>query len=205
LTKRLHTDIFELNVRPLSAPLKALRTLVSAAMARAADCKLLQQVSRFKFARPDLQAAVMATSTFCYCPRGDTAVAKRQYDAVASRCIPIVAANEAEWAFSWRAQPATFSLRVLEGDIVQPKDGSGGRRLVHTARGLPTERVAALQAGLAAVWRRYRYGPRWAAGEVLDSIVEELADRAAVLRELGCASGDGGLAASAGGHRLSSA
>lgn len=172
------------------APLNDVRTVVIDAMRRSpADCRLLPQFSRFTLTRPAEHAEAMARATFCFCPRGDTAIAKRQYDAVASRCIPVVVADDAEWAFARRTPPAAFSLRVREAEIVAPANRSGGERLLDTLRSLPAPRVAELQRGLAAAWRRFRYGGEWAAGEVLDSAIDELADRVRVLRELGCVAG----------------
>lgn len=177
--------------------LSELRTRVMEAMRTdgAADCVLLPQTSRFQLTRPAVHAAAMANSTFCFCPRGDTAIAKRQYDALSSRCIPVLAADAVEWAFASRVPPASFSLQVSEAAIAER---AGGRRLLATLRALPAERIARLQRGLAAAWRRYRYGDRWAEGEVLDSVIAELADRVGVLRELGCAVGGPPVAAAAG-------
>lgn len=175
------------------------REPVTAAMASAGDCKVVTQHGRFHFLQPEEHARLMGQSTFCYCPRGDTAISKRMYDAVAARCIPVVVADDAEWAFETRAPRAHFSVHVQEDAVLErPKDGgpsaSGAERLIDMLRALPAERVRALQRALETNWRRYRYGPSYVPGEVLDSVVEELGDRLAVLREVereAAASGEG--------------
>jgi len=61
-----------------------------------------------------------------------------------------------------------------------------GSALVTALRTMPTTDVHRMQRNLSAVWRRFRYGPQRLAGEAVDSIMLELADRALAIHLAGC-------------------
>jgi len=70
--------------------------------------------------------AVMHAAVFCPCPEGDSPSAKRQYDAVLAGCVPVVASDDALYAFDdallgGPLSERDFALRVPEAAAV---DGS---------------------------------------------------------------------------------
>ena len=172
------------------ARINNLRSAVEAAMlTRCGDECVVRIRKSDRFHVPTGQAAQvaadMAESVFCFCPRGDSPTAKRIYDALFSRCIPLIAADAFEWPFERQVGARAFSLRVAERLATANATG-----LLSALRLLPDERVRRMQAALAAMSRRFRYGPPSSPavpGEALDSILEELARRSALLRASGCA------------------
>ena len=79
--------------------------------------------ARFRGTLP--RQAVMHAARFCPCPEGDSPSAKRQYDAVIAGCVPVVASDDALWAFSNEAgldgplDPSEFALHVPEAGLAQ--------------------------------------------------------------------------------------
>ena len=70
--------------------------------------------------------AAMFLADFCPCPEGDSPSAKRQYDAVLAGCVPVVASDDALYAFDdallgGPLSERDFALRVPEAAAV---DGS---------------------------------------------------------------------------------
>ena len=129
----------------------------------------------------------MQRATFCFCPSGDTPTSKRIFDALAARCIPVIAADDFAWPFALQTDASAFSLRVAE------RVAANATALIAALRALPAERVGRMQAAVSANFRRFRYGSARVAGEAFDGILTELRRRRAALRASGCAT-PGGLA-----------
>ena len=80
----------------------------------------------------------MFLADFCPCPEGDSPSAKRQYDAVIAGCVPVVASDDALWAFSneaWRGLDGPWTRRSLPFTCARGGPGAaqrvaarGGRR-----------------------------------------------------------------------------
>ena len=103
--------------------------------------------------------AAMFLADFCPCPEGDSPSAKRQYDAVIAGCVPVVASDDALWAFSNEAgldgplDPSEFALHVPEAGLAQRN--ASLLEAVDAAR----SRLDALRShGSKAAWA-YRYYP----------------------------------------------
>ena len=141
--------------------------------------------SRFVVTGTAEHLAAMAKARYCVAPRGEAASAKRVFDSVASGCIPVILADEYIWPFagplSGQLTPSDFSLHVREREAVW-----NASRLIHLLERVPERRTRALQLGLEATWRRFRYGERYVRGEALDGIVAELAHRREALMDAGC-------------------
>ena len=104
--------------------------------------------------------AAMFLADFCPCPEGDSPSAKRQYDSIIAGCVPVVASDDALWAFSNEAgldgplDPSEFALHVPEAGLAQRN--ASLLEAVDAAR----SRLDALRShGSKAAWA-YRYYPR---------------------------------------------
>lgn len=101
--------------------------------------------------------AAMFLADFCPCPEGDSPSAKRQYDAVLAGCVPVVASDDALWAFSDEAgldgplDPSRFSLRVSEASAA-----SRNASLLHVVDAA-APRLKALRAATERAAWAYRY------------------------------------------------
>ena len=104
--------------------------------------------------------AAMFLADFCPCPEGDSPSAKRQYDAVIAGCVPVVASDDALWAFSNEAgldgplDPSEFALHVPEAGLAQRN--ASLLEAVDAAR----SRLDALRShGSKAAWAYRYYAP----------------------------------------------
>ena len=104
--------------------------------------------------------AAMFLADFCPCPEGDSPSAKRQYDALLAGCVPVVASDDALWAFS-REQGLDGALDPLAFALHVPEAALAGRNATSfpllDALDAAAPRLARLRrAGAAAAWA-YRY------------------------------------------------
>jgi len=116
----------------------------------------------------------LATATFCGVLPG-WGWSGRMEDALLHGCIPVILQDgvDAPWetVLDWRA----YSLRV-------PRERMGG--LFDELKALPTERVAALQAGVRDVWPRFTYLSTFAAERARRAATVGTAPPTAALEEL---------------------
>jgi len=61
----------------------------------------------------------MHMATFCPCPTGDSASAKRMFDAVLAGCIPLILSDDFVWPFTTEIEPA-LHLRPLDFSLRWP-------------------------------------------------------------------------------------
>ena len=85
-------------------------------------------------------------SRFCFAPRGDTASAKRLYEAIAAGCIPIVVSDKLRLPFESQVDWPAFSLRYKERDVADDP-----RRVLRDVQAMPTARIDAMRQRLLAV------------------------------------------------------
>ncbi len=96
----------------------------------------------------------MRLSTFCPCPGGYSASAKRIFDAVNSGCIPVMLSEDTIWPFtneadaSFPLDPTTFSLRWNTKDFVDAKYDKNCRVIsTNNTRQTFQERIEKIESG----------------------------------------------------------
>jgi hypothetical protein len=110
----------------------------------------------------------MRMATFCPCPGGDTASAKRMFDAVLAGCIPIILSHDFVWPLSDEFEPemlikvSDFALRWNASNFVVRKfDNQCRPSVANTNYALPSVQEL-LEAIPASEIRRLRRGLRHA-------------------------------------------
>lgn len=171
-TQELEND----NKRPLSvffrAGLHGVCTPLRVSMTK--DGKCSENWKRQKSLTKDYRLG-MRLGTFCPCPGGDTASAKRMFDAILAGCIPVVLSHDFVWPLSNEIEPgnahsldpADFSIRLPaleywdrkyneECTLINASDIS----LVQYVERIPRQEIARLRQGLQTAADRYSYYPR---------------------------------------------
>ncbi|GAX12961.1 hypothetical protein FisN_2Hh454 [Fistulifera solaris] len=110
----------------------------------------------------------MRLATFCPCPGGDTASAKRMFDAIFSGCIPVILSHDFVWPFSaeilpkeneWRLDPSEFSLRwnASEYEHEHYNATCHGYGLEERLQEVTAEQISSLRRGMERAARMFRY------------------------------------------------
>lgn len=118
----------------------------------------------------------MRLATFCPCPGGDTASAKRMFDAVLAGCIPVILSHDFVWPFSteilpkdngWRLDPDEFSLRWNASEYEYEHYNASschGYGLEERLKEISAEEISSLRRGMQRAARMFRY---WEASDEL--------------------------------------
>lgn len=117
----------------------------------------------------------MRMATFCPCPGGDTASAKRMFDAVLAGCIPIVLSYDFVWPLSTeikgatrddlKLQPSDFCLRLDAQEFTETKydpetctaKNATDLGLEERLQQIPPSELLRLRQGLRKAADRYSY------------------------------------------------
>jgi hypothetical protein len=161
--------------RPLSvffrAGLHGVCTPLRVSMTQDAKCSATWQ--RQKQLTKDYRLG-MRLATFCPCPGGDTASAKRMFDAILAGCIPVVLSHDFVWPLSTDIEPGNiaslrstdFSIRLPARDYWERKYNAScvlsnvtDTSLVQRLEQVPSREIERLRKGLKVAAERYSYYP----------------------------------------------
>jgi hypothetical protein len=126
---------------------------------------------------PDYPTATLK-STFCGHAAGDALSSRRPTSAVLAGCIPVLICDLCLYAWENIIDYSAFSVFVHEEDVINGK-------LFEILRKIPQERIRQMQTNLALVRDHFVYntsGPP-AAGDALDTLVQQLSLRGLLLRQ----------------------
>ncbi|GAQ87674.1 Exostosin family protein [Klebsormidium nitens] len=108
----------------------------------------------------------MSRANFCLCPLGWTPWTLRFYQAVMTRCIPVVVADDIEFPWENEIDYSRFAIKVPEAKI---------DTLVELMRGMPEEERELRRLEMDKVWLKYTYQRPPREGDAFHMLLRELA------------------------------
>ena len=108
----------------------------------------------------------MAQSKFCLNPLGWTPWTLRFYQALMTRCIPVMIADDIEFPFENEVDYTEFALKIPEKDV---------DNIVALMRGMSDEELERRRDVMDRIWKKYTYQRPPQPGDAFYSTMEELA------------------------------
>ena len=124
----------------------------------------------------DCYVREMTESVFCLNPLGWTPWTLRFYQAVMTRCIPIIIADNIEFPFESEINYSEFALKIPEKDVSD---------ILETMRDMPEEERERRRKVMDKVWKQFTYQRPAEIGDAYYSTVKELARKVRAHKKYG--------------------
>jgi len=121
----------------------------------------------------DCYVQEMAESVFCLNPLGWTPWTLRFYQAVMTRCIPIVIADDIEFPYESEINYSAFTLKLPEKDI---------NNIMEIMRDMPESERERRRREMDRVWLRFTYQRPPQRGDAFYSVMRELSRKKRTMR-----------------------
>jgi hypothetical protein len=117
----------------------------------------------------DMYLQNLMRSRFCFAPRGDTASAKRLYEAIAAGCIPVIISDKLQLPFQRQMSWESMSLRYSEQAVAKDP-----RIVLRDVKAMSPARLAAMQKNLLAVRHMFLWHLDEKRKSAVDHVIHEL-------------------------------
>ncbi|CAL6334967.1 unnamed protein product [Bathycoccus prasinos] len=124
----------------------------------------------------DCYVREMTESVFCLNPLGWTPWTLRFYQAVMTRCIPIIIADNIEFPFESEINYSEFALKIPEKDVSD---------ILETMRDMPEEERERRRRYMDKIWKQFTYQRPAEIGDAYYSTVKELARKVRAHKKYG--------------------
>ena len=121
----------------------------------------------------DCYVQEMAESVFCLNPLGWTPWTLRFYQAVMTRCIPIIIADDIEFPYESEINYSAFTLKLPEKDV---------NNIMEIMRGMPEEERERRRREMDRVWLKFTYQRPPQRGDAFYSVMRELSRKKRAMR-----------------------
>jgi hypothetical protein len=124
----------------------------------------------------DCYVREMTESVFCLNPLGWTPWTLRFYQAVMTRCIPIIIADNIEFPFESEINYSEFALKIPEKDVSD---------ILETMRDMPEEERERRRQYMDKIWKKFTYQRPAELGDAYYSTVKELGRKVRAQKKYG--------------------
>jgi len=124
----------------------------------------------------DCYVREMTESVFCLNPLGWTPWTLRFYQAVMTRCIPIIIADNIEFPFESEINYSEFALKIPEKDVSD---------ILETMRDMPEEERERRRQYMDKIWKKFTYQRPAELGDAYYSAVKELGRKVRAQKKYG--------------------